>query len=80
MDVIARINGLAVGGGHHMAYMCDFSIAAEGAILGQDGPRVASPAEDWLVAYLAEIVGPKRAKEMWMLCRRYTAQQALDWS
>lgn len=77
--IIARINGYAIGGGHHLAYHCDFSIAAEHAVLGQNGPRVASPAEGWLVAYLAEIVGVKRAKEMWMLCRRYSAKQAYDW-
>jgi dihydroxynaphthoic acid synthetase len=77
--VIARVNGYAIGGGHHMAYMCDFTIAAEHAIFGQNGPRVASPAQGWFVSHLWTVVGMKRAKEIWMLCRRYSAQQALDW-
>jgi len=76
---IARINGYAIGGGHHMAYVCDLSIAAEHAILGQNGPRVASPAEGWIVSHLCSVVGMKRAKEIWLLCRRYSAAQALDW-
>jgi dihydroxynaphthoic acid synthetase len=77
--VIARVNGYAVGGGNHLAYFCDFSVAAEHAIFGQNGPRVGSPAGGPIVSYLARIVGHKRAREMWMLCRRYTARQALDW-
>ncbi|GAB2960454.1 enoyl-CoA hydratase-related protein [Amycolatopsis acidiphila] len=77
--VIARVDGYAIGGGHHMAYFCDFTIASERSIFGQNGPRVASPAEGWLVSHLWTVVGMKRAKEIWMLCRRYSAQQALDW-
>lgn len=77
--VIARVNGYAIGGGHHMAYVCDFTIASDNAVFGQNGPRVASPAEGWLVSHLWTVVGMKRAKEIWMLCRRYSAQQALDW-
>ncbi len=77
--IICRVSGFAIGGGHHLAYHCDFTIAADHSVFGQNGPRVASPAEGSLVAYLAEIVGVKRAKEIWMLCRRYTAQQACDW-
>jgi len=77
--VIARVNGYAIGGGHHMAYACDFTIASDNAVFGQNGPRVASPAEGWLVSHLWTVVGMKRAKEIWMLCRRYSAQQALDW-
>jgi dihydroxynaphthoic acid synthetase len=77
--VIARVNGYAVGGGHHLAYFCDFTIAAEHAIFGQNGPRVGSPACGPIVSYLARVIGHKRAREMWMLCRRYTAAQALDW-
>ncbi len=77
--VIARINGYAIGGGNHLAYFCDFSLAAEHAIFGQNGPRVGSPAGGPIVSYLARVVGHKRAREMWMLCRRYTAQQALEW-
>ena len=76
---IARVNGYAIGGGHHMAYICDFTIAAEHAVFGQNGPRVASAAQGWYVSYLVRVVGAKRAREIWMLCRRYSAQQALDW-
>lgn len=77
--VIARVNGYAIGGGHHMAYMCDFTVASDKATFGQNGPRVASPAEGWIVSYLWTVVGMKRAKEIWMLCRRYSAQQAYEW-
>ncbi len=77
--VIARVNGFAIGGGHHLAYMTDFTIASDHSIFGQNGPRVASPAEGWLVSLLWTVVGMKRAKEIWMLCRRYTAAQALEW-
>jgi dihydroxynaphthoic acid synthetase len=76
---IARINGYSVGGGNHLAYLCDFSVAADHAIFGQNGARVGSPAQGWLVAYLVRVVGAKRAREMWMLCRRYPASQMLDW-
>jgi 1,4-dihydroxy-2-naphthoyl-CoA synthase len=58
--------------------MCDFTIAAEHAVFGQNGPRVAAPAEGWVVSHLSSIVGMKRAKEIWMLCRRYSAQQAYE--
>ncbi|MBI2962943.1 MAG: enoyl-CoA hydratase/isomerase family protein [Deltaproteobacteria bacterium] len=76
--VIAAVKGYAIGGGNHLAYCCDFTIAAENAIFGQNGPRVASPADGYPVAYLTRVIGAKRAREMWMLCRRYNAQQALD--
>lgn len=76
--IIARINGYAIGGGHHMAYFCDFSIAAEHAIFGQNGPRVGSPAGGYIVSYLARVAGAKKAREIWYLCRRYTARQALE--
>lgn len=77
--VIARVNGVAMGGGHHFAYFCDFTIAAEHAIFGQSEPRVAYPASGPVVNYLARIIGHKRAREIWMLGRRYSAQQMLDW-
>jgi dihydroxynaphthoic acid synthetase len=77
--VIARVDGYAIGGGHHLHYICDFTVASDRSIFGQNGPRVASPAEGWLVAHLWTVVGMKRAKEIWMLCRRYSAAQALDW-
>lgn len=77
--VIARVNGYAIGAGHHIAYFCDFTIAAEHAIFGQNGPRVGSPAGGHIVAHAANVLGHKRARELWMLCRRYTAKQAYDW-
>lgn len=77
--VIARVNGYAIGGGNHLAYYCDFTIAAEHAIFGQNGPRVGSPASGATVNYSARIIGHKRARELWMLCRRYTAAQMLGW-
>ena len=77
--VIARVNGYAIASGNHIAYFCDFTIAAEHSVFGQNGPRVGSPAAGHYVSYLADIIGHKRAREMWMLCRRYPAQQMLDW-
>jgi 2-ketocyclohexanecarboxyl-CoA hydrolase len=76
--IIARVNGYSIGGGNHMAYFCDFTIASEKATFAQVGPRVGSPASGHYVSYLTWVVGAKKAKEMWMLCRRYTAQQALE--
>lgn len=76
--IIARINGYAIGGGHHIAYFSDFSIAAEHAIFGQNGPRIGSPAGGYIVSYLARVAGAKKAREIWYLCRRYTARQALE--
>jgi naphthoate synthase/2-ketocyclohexanecarboxyl-CoA hydrolase len=75
---IAAVRGYAIGAGNHTAYCCDFTIAADNAVFGQNGPRVASPAHGWLVGYLTNIVGAKKAREIWYLCRRYTAQQALE--
>jgi dihydroxynaphthoic acid synthetase len=79
LPIIARVNGYAIGGGNHLAYMCDFTIASEASIFGQNGPRIGSPAQGWYVSYLVRVIGAKRAREMWMLCRRYTAQQMCDW-
>jgi len=76
--VIAAVRGYCIGGHNHMAYHCDFTIASEDAIFGQNGPRVGSPAHGPMVADSAYAIGIKRAKEMWMLCRRYTAQEALQ--
>jgi 2-ketocyclohexanecarboxyl-CoA hydrolase len=76
--VIARVNGYSVGGGNHLAYFADFTIASERATFAQVGPRVGSPASGYLVAYLTHVVGAKKAKEIWMLCRRYSAEDALD--
>lgn len=77
--VIARVNGYAIAAGNHIAYYCDLTIAAEHAIFGQNGARVGSPAAGHVVTHLAGIIGHKRAREMWYLCRRYTAAQMLDW-
>ncbi len=77
--VIAAVKGYCIGAHHHLHYHCDFTIAADTAIFGQNGPRVGSPAHGEMVAKLAHVIGLKRAKEMWMLCRQYTAQQALEW-
>lgn len=76
--VIAVVKGYCIGMGNHLAYHCDLTIAADNAIFGQVGPRVGSPAGGAPVAYLARIVGHKKAREMWMLCRRYNAQEALQ--
>lgn len=76
--VIAAVKGYAIGMGNHLAYYCDLTIAADNAVFGQNGPRVASPAEGYLVSLLQRVVGTKKAREMWYLCRRYTAQQALE--
>jgi naphthoate synthase/2-ketocyclohexanecarboxyl-CoA hydrolase len=72
------VKGYAIGGGNHLAYCCDFTIAGENAIFGQNGPVVASPADSYIVRYLASVVGTKKAREMWMLCRKYTAKEALE--
>ncbi|MBP7159396.1 MAG: enoyl-CoA hydratase/isomerase family protein [Thermomonas sp.] len=77
--VIARVSGYAIGGGHHIAYFCDLTVAADHSIFGQNGPRVGSPAGGYIVSHAANVLGHKRARELWMLCRRYTAQQALEW-
>jgi len=76
--VIAALNGYAIGGGHVLQILCDLSIASDRAILGQVGPRVGSVDPGYGTAYLARVVGEKRAREIWMLCRQYTAEQALE--
>jgi 2-ketocyclohexanecarboxyl-CoA hydrolase len=75
--VIARVQGYAIGGGNVLATLCDLTIASERAIFGQVGPKVGSVDPGFGTAYLARIVGEKRAREMWYLCRRYTAAEAL---
>ncbi|HJN92336.1 MAG TPA: enoyl-CoA hydratase-related protein [Dehalococcoidia bacterium] len=74
--VIAAVNGYAIGGGHVLHVICDLTIAAEGARFGQAGPRVGSVDPGYGTAYLSRLVGEKRAREIWYLCRQYTAQQA----
>ncbi|MDA0264997.1 MAG: enoyl-CoA hydratase-related protein [Chloroflexi bacterium] len=76
--VIAAVDGFAIGSGNILAYTCDFTIATSRSKFGQTGPRVGSPANGHNVAMLAARVGQKRAREIWMLCRQYTAQQAYD--
>ncbi|MGA0315820.1 MAG: 2-ketocyclohexanecarboxyl-CoA hydrolase [Alphaproteobacteria bacterium] len=76
--VIARVQGYAIGGGNVLATLCDLTIASESAIFGQVGPKVGSVDPGWGTAYLARIVGEKKAREIWYLCRRYTAKEALD--
>ncbi|HET8945185.1 MAG TPA: enoyl-CoA hydratase-related protein [Dehalococcoidia bacterium] len=76
--VIAAVRGYCIGGHNHLAYCCDFTIAGESAVFGQAGPRVSSPADGPFVPYLVSVVGAKKAREMWMLCRRYSAAQALQ--
>ncbi len=77
--VIAAVNGYAIGGGQVLHVVCDLSIAADSAQFGQAGPRVGSFDAGFGTAYLARIVGARRAREIWMLCRRYSAQQMMDW-
>ena len=77
--IIARVNGLAIGGGNHFAYFCDFTLAADHAQFGQSEPRIGYPTCGPVVNYLVRVIGHKRAREMWMLGRRYSAAQMLDW-
>ena len=76
--VIALVAGYAIGGGHVLHIVCDLSIAADNAIFGQTGPRVGSFDGGFGAGYLARIVGQKKARELWYLCRQYNAQQALQ--
>src|SRR6201994_291146 len=75
--VIARVNGFAIGGGNVLATLCDLTIASEKAIFGQVGPKVGSVDPGFGTAYLARVVGEKKAREIWYLCRRYSAAEAL---
>jgi len=76
--VVAMVAGYAIGGGHVLHMMCDLTIAADNARFGQTGPRVGSFDGGYGAAYMARIVGQKKAREIWFLCRQYDAQQALD--
>ena len=75
--VVAMVAGYAIGGGHVLHLVCDLTIAAENAIFGQVGPKVGSFDGGYGAGLLADLVGPKKAKEIWFLCRQYSAQQAL---
>ena len=76
--VVAMVAGYAIGGGHVLHVVCDLTIAAENARFGQTGPRVGSFDAGLGSSYLSRIVGQKKAREIWFLCRQYDAQQALD--
>ncbi|MBC8312352.1 MAG: 1,4-dihydroxy-2-naphthoyl-CoA synthase [Candidatus Marinimicrobia bacterium] len=77
--VVAMVAGYAVGGGHVLHMLCDLTIAADNAQFGQTGPRVGSFDGGWGASYMARIIGQKRAREIWFLCRFYDAEKALDW-
>ncbi|MCX7798176.1 MAG: 1,4-dihydroxy-2-naphthoyl-CoA synthase [Melioribacter sp.] len=76
--VIALVAGYAIGGGHVLHVVCDLTIAADNAIFGQTGPKVGSFDGGFGASYLARIVGQKKAREIWYLCRQYNAQEALE--
>jgi naphthoate synthase len=76
--IVAMVAGYAIGGGHVLHVVCDLTIAADNARFGQTGPRVGSFDGGYGASLLAKHVGPKKAKEFWMLCRQYDAQQALE--
>ena len=76
--VVAMVAGYAIGGGHVLHLVCDLTVAADNAIFGQVGPKVGSFDGGLGSSYLARIVGQKKAREIWFLCRQYNAQEALD--
>lgn len=76
--VIAMVAGYAIGGGHVLHLLCDLTIAGDNAIFGQTGPKVGSFDGGYGSTYMARVVGHKKAREIWYLCRQYSAQQALD--
>lgn len=76
--VIAMVNGYAIGGGHVLHVVCDLTVASDNAIFGQTGPKVGSFDGGYGSSYLARHVGQKKAREIWFLCRQYSAQEALD--
>lgn len=78
VPVVAAVKGYAVGSGNWLAYMCDLTVAADNAVFAQNGARTGSGAAGYFVSYLSRVVGEKRAREMWYMCRRYSAQEALD--
>jgi len=75
--VIARVRGYAIGGGNVLAALCDLTIASDNAIFGQVGPKVGSADPGFGTAYMARVLGEKKARELWYMCRRYSAQEAL---
>ena len=77
--IIAMVAGYAIGGGHVLHMLCDLTIASDNAKFGQTGPKVGSFDGGWGASYMARIIGQKRAREMWFLCRLYDAKKALEW-
>jgi 2-ketocyclohexanecarboxyl-CoA hydrolase len=77
--VIAAVNGFAIGGGHVLHVLCDLTIASDKAVFGQVGPKVGSFDAGFGTGYLARVIGEKRMREIWFLCRQYEAEQALQW-
>ncbi len=75
--VIARVQGYAIGGGNVLATICDLTICSDKAVFGQVGPKMGSVDPGYGTAYLARVVGEKKAREMWYLCRRYTGAEAV---
>ena len=75
--MVAAVNGYAIGGGQVLHVLCDLSIASDTAIFGQVGPRVGSFDAGWGTAYLSRLVGERKAREIWFLCRQYSADDAL---
>ncbi len=75
--VIARVQGYAIGGGNVLALLCDLTIAAESAVFGQVGPKVGSVDPGFGTAYMARVIGEKRAREVWFLCRQYSGAEAV---
>ena len=75
--VIAKVKGYSIGGGNVLVTICDLCIAADNAVFGQAGPKVGSVDPGWGTAYLSHVVGEKKAREIWYLCRKYPAQEAL---
>ena len=76
--IVAMVAGYAIGGGHVLHLVCDLTIAADNARFGQVGPKVGSFDGGYGASVLSRLVGPKKAKEIWFLCRQYDARQALD--
>ncbi len=76
--VIAKVRGYAIGGGNVLCTICDMTIASDNAVFGQVGPSMGSVDPGFGTAYLARVVGEKKAREMWYMCKRYSAQEALD--
>ncbi|MEA3297650.1 MAG: 1,4-dihydroxy-2-naphthoyl-CoA synthase [candidate division Zixibacteria bacterium] len=78
MPIVAMVAGYAIGGGHVLHMMCDLTIAADNAVFGQTGPKVGSFDGGYGASYMARIVGQKKAREIWFLCRQYDAEKALQ--